>query len=131
LANFFDGLVGQLPGLALNTRDEFSPNPAKGLDSVDIGESDAGWQQRIDVFGQASRQLLEHSPFGFSSGDGIAFQRKVVVEALDKLSRVQIELLESLVQDRTGRGSFAAAAMRRSFVPKSSSGSKEAISVLS
>lgn len=70
----------------------------KLLDGIVVVEAYAGRQQRGDVFGQASRQFPEHALLGFSPGDGIAFQRKVVLETRDELLQVQGQLPECFVE---------------------------------
>ena len=79
-------------------------------------------QQRCNIFGQTSSQLLQHPLFSDGTRDRFTFQRQVMHEAGNELIRVHRELLESLVQVEQ-IAVLRRCSKARSFVPNSSSGS--------
>lgn len=90
-------------------------------------EVDSSRKERINIFGQAALQLLQHSLLCRGTMNGSPLQRKVVVEAGEEFATVQIQLLQSFIQIERSRF-LRRCSSARSFVPKSSSGSNETIS---
>jgi len=65
-SQFLDGLVCQLPCIALDKCNQFRPYMFKGLQSIVIVESNPCRQQWGDVLRQAAAELFQH--FEWPSG---------------------------------------------------------------
>ena len=59
---------------------------------------DSSREKRINIFGQAALQLLQHSLFRCGTMNGSTLKLKVVVEAGKELATIQIQLLQSFIQ---------------------------------
>src|ERR1700676_2076599 len=91
-------LIARFPRLTVEFRHEPRPDAIECLNGVRFAIAHSRGQQWRDIFDEAGRQLLQHALLCHSSGDLLAFQFQVMMEARDKLVVIDCELFEGVVQ---------------------------------
>ena len=97
-AQFIERHVPSLPGFARNSGNQFRPDLLEGPHRLRSIETDTRRKQRRDVLGEAAGKFFQHALLGHGPGDGCAFERQIVIEAGDHLVRVQLKLVEAMMQ---------------------------------
>ena len=95
-----DRQTRKTPGLGLphHSADQLRPEAVECVDGMHIGEFDARRQQLHDVFERAAGGLLQHGLVDHHPGDGIAFEREVMLENDDEFFVVECKLIKALMQ---------------------------------
>ena len=80
-AKLLQSLVGELPRLTFDTRDELRPDALERANSGVLVEPDFSRQQRRNILSQAASELFQHALFGHSARDLFPLELQIVPQA--------------------------------------------------